>query len=163
MRKIRVEKLTRDAFNAFGMYYDFVEPEGYALTGEIHRFYPDRLRDAYTGHVGYSGIAVKKPERMIVRAVEYHTRTSEIILPLNDDIVLHVAPATNGVPAPEETHAFLVPKGTMVQLKPGVWHLCPLPANVESLRALIILPECTYANDCTVVDLTDEQAFEIEF
>ena len=100
---------------------------------------------------------------MIVRAVEYHTRTSEIILPLNDDIVLHVAPATNGVPAPEETHAFLVPKGTMVQLKPGVWHLCPLPANVESLRALIILPECTYANDCTVVDLTDEQAFEIEF
>ena len=93
------------------MYYDFVEPEGYALTGEIHRFYPDRLRDAYTGHVGFSGIAVQKPERMIVRAVEYHTRTSEIILPLNDDIVLHVAPATNGVPAPEETHAFLVPKG----------------------------------------------------
>lgn len=163
MRKIKVEKLSRDAFNAFGMYYDFVEPEGYALTGEIHRFYPDRLRDAYTGHVGFSGIAVQKPERMIVRAVEYHTRTSEIILPLNDDIVLHVAPATNGVPAPEETHAFLVPKGTMVQLKPGVWHLCPLPANVESLRALIILPECTYVNDCTVVDLTDEQAFEIEF
>ena len=91
------------------------------------------------------------------------TPTSEIILPLNDDIVLHVAPATNGAPTPEETHAFLVPKGTMVQLKPGVWHLCPLPANVESLRALIILPECTYANDCTVVDLTDEQAFEIEF
>ena len=46
MRKIRVEKLTRDAFNAFGMYYDFAEPEGYALTGELHRFYPDRLRDA---------------------------------------------------------------------------------------------------------------------
>ena len=70
MRKIRVEKLTRDAFNAFGMYYDFAEPEGYALTGELHRFYPDRLRDAYTGHVGFSGIAVQKPERMIVRAVE---------------------------------------------------------------------------------------------
>ena len=163
MRKIKVEKLSRDAFNAFGMYYDFAEPEGYALTGELHRFYPDHLRDAYTGHVGYSGIAVQKPERMIVRAVEYHTRTSEIILPLNDDIVLHVAPATNGVPAPEETRAFLVPKNTMVQLKPGVWHLCPLPAHVDSLRALIILPECTYANDCTAVDLTDEQAFEIEF
>ena len=48
MRKIKVENLTRDAFNAFGTYYDFAEPEGYALTGELHRFYPDRLRDAYT-------------------------------------------------------------------------------------------------------------------
>ena len=163
MRKLHVEKLTHEAFAPFGTFYDFAAPDGYALEGELHRFYPDRMREAYSEHVGFSPICVKRPEKMIVRAVEYHTRTSEIILPLNDDIVLHVAPATNGVPAPEETHAFLVPKGTMVQLKPGVWHLCPLPANVESLRALIILPECTYANDCTVVDLTDEQAFEIEF
>ena len=31
----------------------------------------------------------------------------------------------------------------------------------EQLTAMIILPECTYANDCTVVDLTAEQQFEI--
>ena len=29
------------------------------------------------------------------------------------------------------------------------------------LAAMIILPECTYANDCTVIDLTPEQQFEI--
>lgn len=27
--------------------------------------------------------------------------------------------------------------------------------------AMIILPECTYANDCTVVDLPEDQQFEI--
>ena len=36
-----------------------------------------------------------------------------------------------------------------------------LTAQADELAAMIILPECTYANDCTVVDLTPEQQFEI--
>ena len=146
MRKIKVEELTREAFAPFGAYYDFANPDGYALTGEIHRFYPDRLR-----------------ERMVVRSIEYHTHFAEIVLPLNDDAVLHAAPASNGVPVTELAKAFLVPKNTMVQLNPGVWHLCALPVREQVLQALIVLPECTYANDCTVVELSDEQAFEIVF
>ena len=43
----------------------------------------------------------------------------------------------------------------------AVWHLAPLPATKEQLTAIVILPECTYANDCTVVDLKPEQQFEI--
>lgn len=163
MRKIKVEELTREAFAPFGAYYDFANPDGYALTGEIHRFYPDRLRDAYLGHAGFSALTVRKPERMVVRSIEYHTRSAEIVLPLNDDAVLHVAPASNGVPVTELAKAFLVPKNTMVQLNPGVWHLCALPVREQVLQALIVLPECTYANDCTVVELSDEQAFEIVF
>jgi len=30
------------------------------------------------------------------------------------------------------------------------------------LTAMIILPECTYANDCTVVDLAEDEQFEIK-
>lgn len=29
------------------------------------------------------------------------------------------------------------------------------------LNAMIVLPECTYVNDCTVVDLSEDQCFEI--
>lgn len=110
MRKIKVEELTREAFAPFGAYYDFANPDGYALTGEIHRFYPDRLRDAYLGHAGFSALTVRKPERMVVRSIEYHTHSAEIVLPLNDDAVLHAAPASNGVPVTELAKAFLVPK-----------------------------------------------------
>lgn len=42
-----------------------------------------------------------------------------------------------------------------------ILHVAPLPANKDALTAMIILPECTYANDCTVVDLAEEQQFEI--
>ena len=111
--------------------------------------------------VGYSPILVKKPEKMIITQQEYHTTTWEMILPLNDDMILHVAPASAGTPVTEHAKAFLVPKHTLVKMNTAIWHLAPLPANEAELAAMIILPECTYANDCTVVDLTPEQQFEI--
>lgn len=163
MRKIRIEPLTAERFAPFGRFYNMDDPAGYALEGAIHKFYPDRIRDAYTGHVGFSAIRVRKPERMVVDSIEYHTTTSEIIMPLNDDMILHVAPASAGTPVTQYTQAFRVPCGTMVQINAAIWHLCPLPAEKEELRALIILPECTYANDCTVVPLEPEEQFEIIF
>ncbi len=162
MRKIKVEALTKEAFAPFGLYYDMENPEGYPLSGEIHRFFPDRVT-SYEGHnVAFSPILVKRPEEMKITQVEYHTTTSEIILPLNDDMILHVAPPSAGKPLPEYTHAFLVPRHTLVKMNACVWHLAPLPANAPELAAMIVLPECTYMNDCTVVDLSADEQFVIE-
>lgn len=161
MRTVTVEPLTLEAFAPFGQFYPMNEPQGYALCGELHRFFPDRVTADSQHRIGFSPILVKKPETMIVTQQEYHTTTWEMILPLNDDIILHVAPASGGTPVTELAKAFLVPKNTLVKLNSAVWHLAPLPANVEELAAVIVLPECTYANDCTVVDLTPEQQFEI--
>lgn len=162
MKKIKIEPLTKQAFAPFGEYYDFANPDGYALSGELHCFYPDRVTAYHGKLVGFSPITVKKPKIMKITQVEYHTTTAEIIIPLNDDMILHVAPPSAGKPVPEHTKAFLVPKNTLIKMNSCVWHLAPLPANSNKLTALIILPECTYMNDCTVVDLSEEQQFIIE-
>ena len=94
MRTIKAEPLTRETFAPFGTFYSMTEPEGYSLNGEIHRFFPDRIAETYTTRIGFSPILVKKPEEMKVTQVEYHTTTPEMILPLNDDMILHVAPAS---------------------------------------------------------------------
>ena len=161
MRQIYVETLTHEAFAPFGQFYSMEHPQGHALCGELHRFFPDRVNADSNHRVGYSPILVKKPAEMVITQQEYHTTTWEMILPLNDDMILHVAPASGGTPVTEQAKAFLVPKHTLVKMNAAIWHLAPLPANVEELAAMIILPECTYANDCTVVDLTPEQQFEI--
>ena len=77
-------------------------------------------------------------------------------------MILHVAPPSAGKPLPEHTKAFLVPKHTMIKMNACVWHLAPLPANVNELAALIVLPECTYMNDCKVVALSEDEQFVIE-
>lgn len=161
MNTIKVKALTHEAFAPYGQFYAIDKPQGYALCGEVHKFFPDRLVADSTHRIGCSSILVKKPERMIIKQQEYHTTTWEMILPLNDDMIIHVAPPSAGTPVPELTEAFLIPKGTLVKMNSAVWHLAPLPANSDELIAMIMLPECTYANDCTVVDLEPEQYFEI--
>ena len=161
MRTVKVEALTHEAFAPFGQFYTMDAPQGYALCGEIHQFFPDRMAADCQHRVGYSPILVNKPEKMIVTQQEYHTTTWEMILPMNDDMILHVAPASAGAPVGHLSRAFLVPKHTLVKMNAAIWHLAPLPANVQQLAAMIILPECTYANDCTVVDLKPEEQFEI--
>ena len=161
MRQIKIQPLTYEDFAPFGQFYKMEQPEGHALCGELHRFFPDRLVADSNHRVGYSPIVVKKPEKMIITQQEYHTTTWEMILPMDDDMILHVAPASAGTPVTHLAKAFLVPKHTLVKMNAAIWHLAPLPAAKESLTAMIILPECTYANDCTVVDLPEEQQFEI--
>ena len=162
MRKIKLEKLTKEAFAPFGSYYDMANPDGYGLSGAIHTFYPDRLTAYFGGQVAFSPIVVKNPVEYKITQAEYHTTTAEIILPISGDMIIHVAPPSAGAYVPEYTKAFLVPKNTLVKLNACVWHLAPLPATDDSLTAIIVLPESTYMNDCKVVDLTEDQQFIIE-
>ncbi len=161
MKTIKVQPLTHESFAPFGSFYNMGKPDGYALCGEIHKFFPDRINADSVSRIGFSPIQVKKPEKMIITQQEYHTTTWEIIMPLDDDMILHCAPASAGTPVTDLAKAFLVPKNTMVKMNAAIWHLAPLPANNDILTALIVLPECTYANDCTVVDLNADEQFEI--
>lgn len=161
MKQIIIEPLNVETFAPFGQYTDHLHPNGFSLNGELHRFFPDPITAPASIPVAFSSIEVKKPEKMVITDIEYHTYTWEIILPLDDDAIVHVAPASAKTPVTHLTKAFYVPKGTMVKLNPGVWHLCPLPVNNEKLHAVIILPERTYANDCEVIHLTEEEQFEI--
>lgn len=162
MRIVKAEAITNENFAPFGQFYTMDAPKGYALCGELHRFFPDRMVADSNHRVGYSPILVKKPEKMIIAQQEYHTTTWEMILPMNDDMILHCAPASAGTPVGDLAKAFLVPKNTLVKMNAAIWHLAPLPATKDELAAMIILPECTYANDCTVVDLPEDQIFQIE-
>jgi len=163
MRTIKAQPLTHEEFAPFGTFYKMDEPDGYACVGDIHKFYPDRVTvNPGTQTLAFSPLVVEKQDKMVITMAEYHTTTCEILMPIEDDIVIHVAPASgDGYPA-DFTKAFIVKKNTVVKLNTAVWHLAPLPLNKEKATTLIVLPERTYANDCTVVDLTPEQQFIIE-
>ncbi|MEE1114631.1 MAG: DUF4867 family protein [Eubacterium sp.] len=160
MIEIKVQELTKEAFAPFGEYYDMVNPDGHALCGEIHQFYPDRITEAYFTRAAFSPLVVKRPEEMVIKQLEYHNNSPEIILPLTGDVIIHVGPASAGTPVTEKTKAFYVKKGTLVKLKTAIWHLAPLPVD-EQVTVLIVLPELTYAKDCPVVDLKEEEQFRI--
>lgn len=158
MRQIKAKPITVENFREFGNFTDLMNPEGFSL-GD---FYQDRLKMHCSGNmqVAFSPLLVHKPEKMIVTAAEYHNNTQEGVLCLDDDVIIHVAPAGNEA-VPELTEAFYVPKGTMVVLHTGVWHLSAIPVSKDLAHVLIVLPERTYHNDCVVKDYPEDQWVEI--
>ena len=152
MKQIKAKPITAENFKEFGSFTDLMNPEGFSL-GD---FYQDRLKMHCSGNLqtAFSPLLIRKPEKMVVSSAEYHNYTQEGVLCLDDDVVVHVAPAGKEA-VPELTEAFLVPQGTMVLLNTGVWHF------KELAHVLIVLPERTYFNDCVVVDYPEEQWVEI--
>lgn len=159
MKTIKAKPITAENFRPYGSFTDLLNPEGYSL-GD---FYQDRLLMHFSGQMqaAFSPLLVRKPEKMIVKTAEFHNTTQEGVLCLDDDVIVHVAPAGKD-PVPELTEAFFVPKGTMVLLNTGVWHLSAIPVNKEVAHVMIVLPERIYNNDCIVVDYPEEQWVEIE-
>lgn len=159
MRTIHAVPITVENFQLYGSFTKVLEPSGFSL-GD---FYPDKCRFPVNGQlpITFSPLETRKPEKMVVTTAEYHNFTCEGVIPMDDDVVLHVAPASKD-PVPELTEAFLVPKGTAVRLNPGVWHLAALPVNLDVAHVLIVLPERTYQNDCIVVDYAPEDWVEIQ-
>ena len=162
MKKIKLEKLTKESFAPFGCFYDMANPDGIGLEGEFHTFYPDRLPVKFNEEIAFSPLVVRKLKEYKVATIEYHENTPEIVLPITDDAIIHVALPSKETPTVEQTKAFLVPKNTIVKLNPCVWHYAPLPSNLESVTVIIGLPLLTYKNNCIVVDLTEDQQFIIE-
>ncbi len=158
MRQIKAEKLTVEGFAPFGSFSCITEPKG----NHLGDFYNDQVIFPVSGSmpVAFSPLVIHKPSKMVVTTAEYHNTTGECIVTIDDDVVLHVAPPSSS-PVPELTKAFVVPKGTVVQMKTGVWHFACLPVNLKTAHVLIILPERIYKNDCVVVEYEEKDYVEI--
>lgn len=159
MNKIKARPITTESFAPYGSFISILKPAG----NHLGDFYHDQVILPVSGSmpIAFSPLVIQKPEKMIVTAAEYHNTTGEGIVVMDDDAVIHVAPPSNQ-PIPELTEAFIVPKGTLVKLNTGVWHMGAIPVHESELHVLIILPERIYKNDCTVVEYDPKQQFEIE-
>ena len=162
MIAIKAVPITNENFRPYGSFASMTEPRGNCFPGDA-TFFPDQLELNVSDGlpVCFSPLEVKKPERYIVTQAEYHDYTGEGVFVIDDDAVLHVAPPSNRQIVPEKTEAFIVPRGTMVKLNTGVWHLAALPVHNDVLHVMIVLPQRTYANDCTVCDYPEDRQVEI--
>lgn len=165
MKTVKIEELSLEAYKPFGTYANLINPTDEKLGAPPVEFFRDQLQLDVRGDVLFSYSCCRVEKRpMVVDILEYHSSCGEVVLPLDNDILLQVAPASaNGNPVPlDKLRVFYVPKGTAITIKPGVWHWGPFTVNDEPANILINLPERTYANDCIVVNLKEEEFIEIK-
>ena len=164
MRTVRVEPLTVESFLPFGFYANMIDPQAEVIGARPIEFYRD-MAQLDLGGAGSASFSICRvePRDCVIDVTEFHTATGEGILPLDNDVLIHVAPATpiDADPPLDKFRVFRVPKGTLVALRPGVWHHAPITPNDKPANVLIVLPERTYANDCEVVTLDDDDKIRI--
>ena len=164
MRNVKIEDLSVEAFLPFGFYAQHLNPGADKIGAPPVEFFRDMVQQdlGQATRVSFSTCRVERRANKI-DVSEYHSQTGEAILPLDRDVLIHVGPATAGQDVPlDQLRVFRVPRGTLVVLRPGVWHHAPFVVDGEPANVLIVLPERTYANDCVVVQLPEADQPAIE-
>jgi ureidoglycolate lyase len=163
MASVAVQSLNLDAFQRYGTFVKMIDNPN-RPSGRPVIFTPDMIQMQLGGTSTASfSICRVEPRAPVISGNEYHNLCCEGILPLDGDILIHVAPASSpAMPFPKERiEVFAVPQGTMVVLRPGVWHGAPYAAADAPVNVLVVLPERTYALDCGRVRLSEEEQVEI--
>ncbi|MBF0244437.1 MAG: ureidoglycolate lyase [Planctomycetes bacterium] len=164
-KTVVVSELSLEAFRPFGQYAAMINPSETKLGQPPVEFFRDMLQQPVgsSGQLSFSTCRVET-RKPVIDVSEYHMACAEGILPLDGDALIHVAPATPvGAPFPaENVMVFRVPQGTLVVLRPGVWHHAPFTCSKEPVNVLIILPERTYAIDCEVLELKGNKQIPIK-
>ncbi len=165
MKKVKVEQLSAQAYAPFGTYANLINPVAYKLGEKPVEFYRDMAQVDVSPEMmlSYSTVRVEKRD-MVIDLLESHSKCSEVLLPLDNDMLLQIAPASapgDSLPL-DQLRVFYVPKGTLITIRPGMWHWAPFALKDEPLNVMVNLPERAYANDCTVVEIEEEDRRKIE-
>lgn len=164
MKTIAIEPLSLDSFKEFGRFSDMLNPACEKLGAPPIEFFRDMLQQTLgqCQIVSYSNCRIM-PREPLIDVSESHSCTAEMLMPLDADVVMHFAPASvpdAGFPG-DKVRVFLVPKGTMVVIKPGTWHHGPFCLGKEPANVLVALPERTYVNDTRTIVLEGEDRLTI--
>lgn len=164
MSKLKIRDLSLADFNVYGAFANMINPNCEKIGQEPIEFFRDMLQlDLGLSHAASFSVCRVQSRPTVIDVAEYHTACGEGILPLDGDVLIHVGPATAEDDMPlDRFEVFRVPKGTMVTLRPGVWHHAPFAYKCRCVNTLIVLPERAYANDCDVFELVEDEQIEIE-
>jgi len=168
MKEITCKKLKPESFARFGSFADMIRPEAntpasVTLCNPPIEFFRDMLQSGLgLDSVASFGVCRVGPRPQVIDASEYHDGACEALMPIDGDVVIAVAPAVAGSAFPgDAAGAYLVPKGTMVVLRPGVWHHGPFVVGTETVSCLVALPERLYARDCVEIKLSEAEKIKI--
>jgi ureidoglycolate lyase len=163
MKKISIKKLNSDNFKIYGSFSNMINPKTPRLGPEPIEFYHDmeQLNLGQTNNASFSVCRVTK-RPFVIQKLELHNNSAEGIFPIDGDVFIHVGLATrNGEIPLDRIEVFLIPKGTLVTIRPGVWHHAPFAYGGEYVNVLVVLPERTYVKDCFVTLIPEDEQMEI--
>lgn len=154
MKNIKVQKLTKEAFEPFGK---VLTTEGLEAGGnpDSHLWYPQvSIIDAPTS-INLMEIV---PREFTCQKFEAHDHTDENLISMTGGMIVTVA--KKGELKEENLEAFYVPQGVGVCIGSGVWHFVPFPIGRKEMCAVIFV-NGTSQNDIYFDELKEAVGLEL--
>jgi ureidoglycolate hydrolase len=147
--KINVETLEKLNFNEYG---DVITWKGNLLssTSPVHDYWDGVASYQPVGTQVCSLLGIKKPISQCVCEMERHLKTPEVLVSLQGDVVITLAPAGGDAPDEKAIRSFLLKQGQGVIMHQGVWHALPCKVKDDAMLLVMFQQNTSHSDDPNV-------------
>ena len=142
------------------LYGQFIEPADQppAVNDPALRYWPDLFHFDVDGPIEV-GLCVTEAREPVVRKLERHLQTPELLVALDGDMLVPVAPPSEN--GPRDLGGVQLPRNHAFVFGRGVWHGWPLPTTGGTVRYLVIFRRGTLGKDLDVRELPEPVRLEL--
>jgi ureidoglycolate lyase len=107
------------------------------------------------------GILFGRKREMVLKNLERHKETVEILVQLENDSVVFFAKQNDQRDSIKDIKAFYFNSGQAVVLNQGTWHWGPFPIAKPECKTLIVFKEGTSQDDCEIRNLEEDVIIDL--
>jgi ureidoglycolate hydrolase len=157
MEKLTVVELTPESFRGYGSVLSVSPGTPMADSEEIT--YWGKVAELEMGPRVSTGYLSCKPRAGMLKQLERHLRTPEILVALRgDSLVCMARPSAPGSKVIDGLQAFHVRQGQAFAMAPGTWHWAGFPTAKTEAVFLVVFAAGTEGEDLEFTDLEDPRA-----
>lgn len=159
MHEVKILKFNKKNFNLYGHLVEIPAPGQPTIETNVVKFWKQQAIFAMGEKIEVGVLTLKKQE-MVFNELENHFKTPTLLLCLDGDFILPVAPPSDNIPSASEVVAFQVPKNQTVVLAEKCWHGVTYPIDKDTITLLVFFKEDSLDEDtvyksldkkCTIV------------
>jgi len=152
MKKLTVVDLTPESFRGYGSVLS-VSP-GIPMADSEEITYWGKVAELEMGAHVSTGYLACKPRSGVLKQLERHLGTPEILVALRGDSVVCMArPSAPGSKGISGLQAFHVRQGQAFAMSPGTWHWAGFPTGKTEAVFLVVFASGTEGEDLEFTDL----------
>lgn len=146
-----VEHLTSDSFAPFGK---ILGDNDFPDASDNEDFsWRDMSGGLMLAEQNCTGLLNCRHRDMVVKQMEFHLKSPEVMVLLNGDSIFCVAASDVKAPDADNIKAFYVKQGTALMMDTGVWHCIPFSVERSGSKFLILFRDGTGADDLNFHEL----------
>ena len=105
------------------------------------------------------GMVEARAQELTASTFERHAGTSELLAPLDGDVIIVLGEPTSGGPDVEKFEAFRLRAGSAILLGIGTWHFAPMTRD-GTVAVLVVFRKGTPDNDMEIHRIDEELGAE---